>query len=56
MNSYFQAINQATDNGKFPDLGDCWRTYHPESIMSDSDYQYLTDMIDPDVVDEVCNG
>lgn len=56
MNSYFQAINEATDGGKFPELGDFWRSYHPEAIMSDSDYQYITDMFDPAVVEEVCNG
>lgn len=56
MNSYFQAINVATGNGRFPELGDCWRAYHPGAIMSDSDYQYLTDMFDADVIDEVCNG
>ena len=46
MNSYHLAILEATDNGKFPELGDCWRSYHPEAIMSDSDYQYLTDTTD----------
>lgn len=46
MNSYHLAIIQATDNSKFPELGDCWRSYHPDAIMSDSDYQYITDTHD----------
>lgn len=37
MNSYFSAINQATNNGTFPELSDCWRSYHPEAILSDSE-------------------
>lgn len=43
MNSYHLAILRATDNGKCPELGDCWRSYHPEAILSDSDYPVLTD-------------
>jgi len=43
MNSYHLAILQATDNGKFPELGDCWRNFHPEAILSDSDYPVLTE-------------
>ena len=39
MNSYFSAINQATNNGTFPELSDCWRSYHPEAILSDSELQ-----------------
>ena len=42
MNTYFTAIQQATNNGKFPELADCWRNYHPEAILSDSDYPVLT--------------
>ena len=43
MNSYHLAILPATNNGKCPELGDCWRNYHPEAILSDSDYPVLTD-------------
>ncbi|SET65033.1 hypothetical protein SAMN05216326_1524 [Nitrosomonas marina] len=43
MNSYFLAISHATDNGKLPEFSDLWRNYHPNSILSDSDYQHLTD-------------
>ena len=43
MNSYLEAIKQATDNSKFPELGDTWRNYHPNSVLSDSDYPELTD-------------
>ena len=43
MNSYHLAILQATDNGKFPELGDCWRNFHPEAILSDSDYLEMTE-------------
>ena len=39
MNSYFSAINQATNNGTFPELSDCWRSFHPEAILSDSELQ-----------------
>ena len=39
MNSYFLAIQQATNNGTFPELSDCWRSYHPEAILSDSDLE-----------------
>lgn len=37
MNSYHLAINQATNNGLFPELADTWRSYHPEAILSDSE-------------------
>lgn len=37
MNSYHVAMNQASNNGQFPELFDCWRNYHPEAILSDSD-------------------
>lgn len=40
MNSYHQAILEATNNGKFPELGDLWRNYHPTSVLSDSEYYY----------------
>lgn len=40
MNSYHLAILQATSNNKFPELGDLWRNYHPESVLSDSDYYF----------------
>lgn len=43
MNSYFLAIQQATSNVQFPELADAWRNYHPEAILSDSDYQFMTD-------------
>lgn len=43
MNSYHQAILQATNNGQFPELHDLWRNYHPTAVLSDSDYQDLTD-------------
>ena len=46
MNTYFKAISEATCNGKLPEYSDLWRCYHPEAIMSDSDYQYLTDTSD----------
>lgn len=49
MNTYFAAILKATDNGKFPELTDCWRNYHPEAILSDSDYPVLTDSNDMSV-------
>lgn len=37
MNTYFQAILNATDNNKFPELGDVWRIYRPTSLLSDAD-------------------
>lgn len=37
MNSYHLAILQATNNGTFPELSDCWRSYHSEAILSDSE-------------------
>ncbi len=40
MNSYHQAILEATNNGKFPELGDFWRNYHPDSVLSDCEYFY----------------
>lgn len=43
MNSYFLAILQASNNGRFPQLGDAWRNYHPTAILSDSDYPFMTD-------------
>ena len=43
MNSYHQAMNQASNNGQFPELFDCWRNFHPEAILSDSDYPVLTE-------------
>ncbi|WP_181415796.1 hypothetical protein [Nitrosomonas ureae] len=46
MNSYFQAIKECTDNSQFPELGDCWRNYHPDAILSDSDYPVLTEAQD----------
>ena len=46
MNSYHLAINQATNNGQFPELGDTWRNYHPEAVLSDSDYPVLTEAND----------
>ena len=52
MNSYHLAILQATSHGRFPGLCDIWRNYHPNSVMSDSDYQYMTDTGDISVVDQ----
>ncbi|QOJ19395.1 MAG: hypothetical protein HRU77_01000 [Gammaproteobacteria bacterium] len=46
MNSYHLAILQATNNGRFPELGDTWRNYHPEAVLSDSDYPVLTEAND----------
>lgn len=46
MNTYFAAIQQATENGQFPELFDCWRNYHPEAVLSDSDYPVLTEAND----------
>ncbi len=46
MNSYYLAILQATNNGRFPELGDAWRNYHPEVVLSDSDYPVLTEAND----------
>ncbi len=40
MNSYHLAILEATSNGKFPELSDFWRNYHPTSVLSDSEYFY----------------
>lgn len=46
MNSYHLAILQASNNGQFPELGDTWRNYHPEAVLSDSDYPVLTEAND----------
>ena len=46
MNSYFLAILEVTNNNQFPELGDAWRNYHPNSVLSDSDYPDLTDTND----------
>ena len=46
MNSYYLAILQATNNNRFPELGDLWRNYHPFSVLSDSDYPFMTDQQD----------
>lgn len=46
MNTYFKAISEATCNGKLPEYNDLWRSFHPYAIMSDSDYQDLTDTTD----------
>ena len=43
MNSYHKAMLDASNNGKFPNLFDLWRNYHPEAIISDSDCQNQTD-------------
>ncbi len=43
MDSYLEAIKQATNNSQFPELGDTWRNYHLNSVLSDSDYSDLTD-------------
>lgn len=43
MNSYHLAILQASNNGRFPQLGDAWRNYHPHSVLSDSDYPTMTE-------------
>lgn len=40
MNSYHLAILHATSNGKFPELSDFWRNYHPDSVLSDCEYFY----------------
>lgn len=42
-NSYFRAILKVTGNGKYPELADCWRSYHPFSYIFDSDYSSFTD-------------
>lgn len=39
MNTYHLAINTATSNGRFMEMGDLWRNYHPFSNMADNDYQ-----------------
>jgi hypothetical protein len=39
MNTYHLAINTATSNGKFTEMGDLWRSYHSFSKMTDNDYQ-----------------
>ncbi len=39
MNSYHQAILQATSNGIFPELCDAWRTFHKFSPWIDNDLQ-----------------
>lgn len=38
-NSYHVAILAATNNERFMDLVDLWRSYHPFSNMADNDYQ-----------------
>lgn len=40
MNSFHLAILQATNFGKFPELGDGWRNFHPDSVLSDCEYFY----------------
>ncbi len=40
MNSYHLAILQVTSNGRFPELCDMWRNYHPTSVLSDCEYFY----------------
>lgn len=40
MNSYHLAILQASNFGKFPELGDVWRNFHPDSVVSDCEYFY----------------
>lgn len=42
MNSYHQAILEATSNGKYPEYSDLWRCYHPTAMMLDSDYCLFT--------------
>lgn len=37
MNSYHRAMNEASDNGQFPELFDSWRNFHPYAILSDSE-------------------
>ena len=43
-NSYFRAIAKVTDNGKFPEYSDLWRSYHPFACMFDSDYSLFTEI------------
>ncbi len=43
MNSYFTALNAATNNNQRPEFGDLWRNYHETSVLSDSDFQDMTD-------------
>ena len=43
-NSYFRAIAKVTDNGKFPEYSDLWRSYHSFACMFDSDYSLFTDL------------
>lgn len=35
MNSYFYSIQNASAFGLFPELSDCWRSYHPHASFSD---------------------
>jgi len=46
MNTYFLAISQATNNGNSPEYADLWRNFHPFSVLSDSDYQLMTEKND----------
>lgn len=46
MNSFFSAIRTATDNNKFPELGDTWRTFHPNSDLSDIELGEYADLQD----------
>ena len=42
-NSFFRAIAKVTDNGKFPEYSDLWRSYHSFACMFDSDYSLFTE-------------
>ena len=42
MNSYYSAILKATSNNQYPEYSDMWRSFHPTSMMLDSDYCLFT--------------
>lgn len=42
MNSYFYSIQNASAFGLFPELSDCWRSYHPHASFSDLTPQDLS--------------
>lgn len=46
MNSYFKALNDATDDGKHMELQSFWRMYHKGSRMFDTDGMQRIDKVD----------